>query len=63
MKHILNNLTESEKEEILKQHRGEMKVVTENFNKLLGSKLGDVKPLISESIQDDISETKNVKPE
>jgi len=63
MKHILNNLTESEKEEILKQHRGEMKVVPENFNKLLGSKLGDVKPLISESIQDDISETKNVKPE
>lgn len=45
MKHILNNLTEQEKKAILEQHTGGMKVMTENFSKLLNSKLGDVKPL------------------
>lgn len=47
MKHILNNLSEGEKNAIRKQHTGGMKVITENFSKLLNSKLGDVK-LISE---------------
>jgi hypothetical protein len=50
MKHILNNLSEQEKNAIREQHTGGMKVVTENFNKLLGSKLGDVKPLVSEQV-------------
>ena len=45
MKHILNDLTDQEKNAIREQHTGGMKVVTENFNKLLGSKLGDSKPL------------------
>ena len=45
MKHILNNLTEQEKRAILEQHTGGMKVMTENFSKLLNSKLGDVKPI------------------
>jgi hypothetical protein len=48
MKHLLNNLTESEKESILKQHTGGMKVVNERFNRLIESKMGDVKPLINE---------------
>jgi hypothetical protein len=48
MKHILNNLSEQEKNAIREQHTGGMKVMTENFNKLLGSKLGDSKPLVSE---------------
>ena len=48
MKHILNNLSNEEKNSIREQHTGGMRVVTENFHKLLGSKLGDVKPLVSE---------------
>ena len=48
MKHILNNLSEQEKNAIREQHTGGMKVVTENFHRLLGSKLGDSKPLVNE---------------
>jgi hypothetical protein len=48
MKHILNNLSDEEKNSIREQHTGGMNVVTENFYRLLGSKLGDVKPLVSE---------------
>jgi len=49
MKHILNNLSEQEKNAIREQHTGGMNVVTENFHKLLGSKLGDSKPLTEQS--------------
>lgn len=48
MKHILNNLSEQEKNSIREQHKGGMKVMTESFSKLINSKLGDVKPLVSE---------------
>jgi hypothetical protein len=48
MKHILNNLSVEEKNSILEQHTGGMKVITENFSKLLNSKLGDSKPLVEE---------------
>ena len=54
MKHILNDLTEQEKKAIREQHTGGMKVMTENFSKLLNSKLGDSKPLVAEQIQDRI---------
>jgi hypothetical protein len=50
MKHLLNNMSEEEKNAIREQHTGGMKVITENFNKLLGSKLGNVKPLVSEAL-------------
>jgi outer membrane protein OmpA-like peptidoglycan-associated protein len=50
MKHILNNLTEEEKNSIREQHTGGMKVMTENFSKLLNSKLGDAKPLVNEQL-------------
>ena len=53
MKHILNNLTEEEKNSIRQQHTGGMNVVNENFNKLIDSKLGDVQPLINEAPIDD----------
>ena len=43
MKHILNDLTEQEKNSIREQHTGGMKVMTESFSKLINSKLGDVK--------------------
>ena len=49
MKHLLNNMSEEEKNTIREQHTGGMKVITENFYKLLNSKLGDVKPLTEQS--------------
>jgi len=52
MKHILNNLTEQEKQSILEQHKGGMKVVNENFSKLIKATLGDAKPLVSEQADD-----------
>jgi hypothetical protein len=55
MKHILNNLSDEEKNSIREQHTGGMNVVTENFHRLLGSKLGDVKPLVSEQILPELS--------
>ena len=48
MKHILNNMSEEEKNSIREQHSGGMKVMTENFGKLINSKLGDSKPLLKE---------------
>ena len=42
MKHILNNLSNEEKNKIREQHKGGMKVITENFSKLLNSKSGFV---------------------
>lgn len=48
MKHLLNNLTEQEKNAIREQHTGGIKLNTEKFSKLVESKLGDVKTLISE---------------
>jgi hypothetical protein len=48
MKHILNNLTEEEKKSIREQHTGGIKIVNENFSKLIKATLGDSKPLVSE---------------
>lgn len=52
MKHILNNLSEEEKNAIREQHAGGMKVMTENFSKLVNSKLGDSKPLVEEETKE-----------
>jgi len=51
MKHILNNLSEEEKNSIREQNTGGMKVMTENFSKLLNSKLGDAKPLVEDEVK------------
>jgi len=48
MKHILNDLSEQEKNSIREQHTGGMKVMTESFSKLINSKLGDVKLVVNE---------------
>ena len=42
MKHLLNNLSEEEKQSILEQHNGGMKVFSENFNRLVGHKSGTI---------------------
>lgn len=52
MKHLLNNLTEEEKNAIREQHTGGMKVMNENFSKLVNTKLGDVKPMINEQYEE-----------
>jgi len=57
MKHILNNLSEQEKNSIREQHTGGMKVMTENFSKLINSKLGDSKPLLEEENMEMSDET------
>ena len=48
MKHLLNNISKEEKDNILKQHSGGMKVMSENFRRLMGAKHGNAKPLINE---------------
>ena len=57
MKHLLNNLTEEEKNSIREQHTGGMNIVTENFSKLIKTKSGDVKPLVNEQQPDSIQPT------
>jgi hypothetical protein len=41
-------MSEQEKNSIREQHAGGMKVMTENFSKLINSKLGDSKPLVEQ---------------
>lgn len=49
MKHLLNDLSNEEKNRIREQHEGGMKIDTSKFKKLVETRLGDTKPLISES--------------
>jgi hypothetical protein len=60
MKNLLNNISQEEKNRILEMHSGGMKVMTENFNKLLGSKLGDAKPYITGSESDGEKQAVNI---
>ena len=53
MKHLLNNLSEEEKNSIREQHTGGMNLMIENFNKLVNTKLGDAKPLVNEEEKKD----------
>jgi hypothetical protein len=48
MKHLLNDLSDEEKNRIREQHSGGKKIVIENFNKLINKKLGDAKPYLNE---------------
>lgn len=60
MKHLLNNLTEEEKNSIRNQHKDSIKVVTENFSRLINAKSGEVKPFLSE--QDEMGDEMINKP-
>lgn len=53
MKHILNNISQEEKQTILEQHSGGKIIDTSSFKRLLESKLGDVKPLVMEQVTGD----------
>lgn len=66
MKHILNDLSNEEKNSIREQHTGGIKVMSENFSRLLNAKLGDAKPLVNEqtpvrppTVMDTLSVTPN----
>jgi hypothetical protein len=48
MKHLLNNISQEEKNRILEQHKGGKSIDTTRFKALLESKSGNVKPLIME---------------
>lgn len=48
MKHLLNNLSEEEKNSIREQHEGGMKLDTSRFRTLMESKSGNVKPLVEQ---------------
>jgi hypothetical protein len=52
MKHLLNNLSNEEKNSIREQHNGGMSVDTSKFKNLLESKSGNVKPLVMEQPTD-----------
>jgi hypothetical protein len=54
MKHLLNELSDSEKNRILEQYNNSLIVETKKFNKFINSKLGNVKPLINERDDDNI---------
>lgn len=66
MKHLFNNLTEQEKNNIRKQHTGGMQVNNSRFNTLLENKLGNDKPLVEKFDDEDdmysINEGVNVVP-
>ena len=49
MKHLLNNISQEEKNSILEQHQGGMEVITENFQKMVSKKLGDVPTFLNEA--------------
>jgi len=51
MKHLLNNMSEEEKNSIREQHSGGMKLQNEKFKLMVEKKLGDVKPILTESAQ------------
>jgi hypothetical protein len=48
MKHLLNGMPDWEKNSIREQYEGGMSIDTSKFKKLMESKLGNVKPLITE---------------
>ena len=56
MKHLLNELSDSEKNRILEQYDNSLIVETKKFNKFINSKIGNVKPLLEQeedSMEDD----------
>jgi hypothetical protein len=51
MKHLLNDLSPEEKNNILKQHTGGKQIDTSRFKTLSESKSGDVKPILNGNIK------------
>lgn len=53
MKHLLNNLSEEEKNSIREQHEGGKTIDTSRFKSLLENKMGNVKPLVEQEEDED----------
>lgn len=53
MKHLLNELSDSEKQRILGQYNDSLIIETKKFNKFINSKLGNVKPLVEQDEEED----------
>ena len=58
MKHLLNNMSSEEKNNIREQHTGGIKIGTSRFKSLLESTLGDAKPLVNENDEEDTDDMK-----
>ena len=54
MKHLLNNLSEEERNTIREQHVGGMKVEIKNFKKLVETKQGEVSEYFFDSEEDGV---------
>ena len=48
MKHLLNNISQEEKNNIREQHSGGKEIMIENFNQMINKKLGDVPTYLTE---------------
>ena len=57
MKHLLNDMSFEERQNIREQHTGGMKVMSDSFRRLVNGKLGDSKPLVSEQVTGDTTTT------
>ena len=55
MKHLLNNISEEEKNRIREQHEGGMNVSIDNFKTLVETKSGFAKPFINEELDEQIN--------
>jgi len=44
MKHLMNDMSDEDKDKIRKQHEGGMKIDNKNFKKMVDKKLGHVDP-------------------
>lgn len=56
MKHLLNNMSEEEKNSIREQHSGGMKIYNEKFKTLVETKQGEVKPYLNEEVSENKTE-------
>ena len=61
MKHLLNNISQEDKNRILEQHRGGKSIDTTRFKVLLESTMGNVKPLIIKENESEVGLNKEGK--
>ena len=52
MKHLLNNISQEEKNSIREQHSGGKEIIIENFNQMINKKLGDVPTYLTEESEE-----------
>ena len=62
MKHILNNISQEEKNRILEQHSGGKTIDTTKFKNLLESTLGNVKQLVEEEETVPVTSSNKITP-